>query len=95
MHLAARVAYDTLMKSEPWVVKRAEHMLSGLSSFTTFERDHPFVECATFADEIKEQGFDDQSHWHFVDTPFFDHNFTKPDWYPQMYNVTWALVRAI
>ena len=59
--------------------------------FTTFEKDHPFVECATFADEIKEEGFDDQSHWHFVDTPIMAEGFKK-DIPTQMYNVTWALV---
>ena len=48
------MAYDKLMKTDPWVVTKAENMLSGLSIFTTFEKDYPFVECATFADEIKE-----------------------------------------
>ena len=69
-------------------------MLSGLSVFTTFERDHPFVECATFADEIKDEGFDDQSHWHFVDTPLFDGNFSTYI-YPEKYNVTWSIVSKI
>ena len=59
--------------------------------YTTFERDYPFVECATFADEIKEEGFDDQSHWHYVDKAFLDKGFTK-DVPTEMYNVTWALV---
>ena len=63
--------------------------------FTTFEKDYSFVECATFADEIKETGFDDQSHWHFVDEPFFDNGFQSDDVYPQIYNVTWAMVRDI
>ena len=58
-------------------------MLKGLSIYTTFEKDHPFVECATFADEIKEQGFDDQSHWHFVDTPIIGDNTIDPSkFYP-------------
>lgn len=68
-------------------------MLKGLSMFTTFEREHPFVECSTFADEIKEQGFDDQSHWHFVDKPFYDKDYNSSIIPPQIYNVTWAIVR--
>jgi hypothetical protein len=55
------------------------------------EKDHPFVECATFADVIKQKGFDDQSHWHFVDNPFMDDGFFKQvD--PNDYNVTWSIV---
>ena len=67
-------------------------MLKGLALYTSFEKDYPFVECATFADEIKEQGFDDQSHWHYVDKAFFDNGFNRNDVYPEMYNVTWAMV---
>lgn len=67
-------------------------MLKGLALYTTYERDHPFVECATWADEIKLQGLDLQSHWHFVDDPFFDESFIKSDWHDETYNVTWALV---
>lgn len=69
-------------------------MLNGLALYTTFEKNHPFVEAATWADEIKGQGLDTQSHWHFVDNPFFDDNFTNPGVAPEPYNVTWAIVKA-
>ena len=53
------------------------------------EKDHSFVECATFADDIKEKGFNDQSPWHFVDQPFMDnYNATV---YPENFNVTWSI----
>lgn len=41
-------------------------------TLTHLERDHPFVECATFADEIKAHGGSYQSNWHFIDTPYLD-----------------------
>lgn len=69
-------------------------MLAGLSIFTTFEGDHPFVECATFADEIKDEGFEDQSHWHYVDTPLFAEEYSAQV-YPEIYNVTWSIVSLI
>jgi hypothetical protein len=67
-------------------------MLKGLALYTTYEKDHHFVEAATWADEIKNQGLDTQSHWHFVDNPYFDNGFEKKDWAPEPYNVTWAIV---
>jgi hypothetical protein len=36
------------------------------------ERNYPFVECATFADEIKLKGMTWQSDWHFDDQPYLD-----------------------
>lgn len=93
--IVARVAYDQLAQTNPEVLDKANSMLHGLSDYTSFERDYPFVECATWADEIKEQGLDTQSHWHFVDDPIFEDGFNKPDWYPETYNVTWALVSLL
>jgi len=39
---------------------------------TNLERNYPFTECSTFADEIKSRGGTWQSEWHFVDTPYLD-----------------------
>ena len=39
---------------------------------TPHEGSYQFVECATFADEIKAKGGRFQSGWHFVDTPNMD-----------------------
>jgi hypothetical protein len=65
--------------------------LAELADITTLEKDHPFVECATFADEIKRKGFDTQAHWHFVDNPFMDQGYDK-NITANEYNVTWAIV---
>ena len=48
---------------------------------TPHEGSYPFVECATFADEIKAKGGRFQSGWHFVDTPYLDEG-DKIDNYP-------------
>lgn len=47
------------MRENPEVLTIANDILSGIASYTTLEKDHPFVECATFADEIKGKGFHD------------------------------------
>ena len=65
------------MQSEaPEALKAANDMLSVYSksnpSMTKLEGDYPFVECATFADEIKAKGGSFQSGWHFIDTPYLD-----------------------
>ena len=38
----------------------------------TKESSYPFVECATYADDIKYSGGGWQSNWHFVDNAFLD-----------------------
>jgi hypothetical protein len=79
------------MKENPMVIKKANYLLDKLSSFTSLERDYQFVECATFADEIKLKGFDYQSHFHYDDQPIKDEGFT--DYIPPVpQNVTWAIV---
>lgn len=54
------------------MIDTANSILQFLAPYTSLEKDYPFVECATFADEIKNKGWNDQSNLHFVDTPFFD-----------------------
>ena len=49
---------------------------------TPHEGSYPFVECATFADEIKAKGGRFQSGWHFVDNPYLDEGDKIED-YPQ------------
>jgi hypothetical protein len=87
--LVARIAFDKLTNESPAVVEKSLAILKGIAAFTDLEKDHPFVECATFADDIKGKGFDDQAHWHFVDNPFFDGYTTVVN--PELYNITWAI----
>jgi hypothetical protein len=47
---------------------------------TNLEGDYPFVECATFADEIKAKGGSWQSGWHFIDTPYLDEGGSLSDY---------------
>jgi hypothetical protein len=60
--LTARRASDILSKENPAVLKAALAMLAPLkknySSITFSEKDHAFIECATFADVIKGKGYD-------------------------------------
>lgn len=70
--MIGRVAHDILMKQDPSVVTKVESLLSKFSDTETqlHEKDHSFVECVTWADDIKYRGGGWQSAWHFDDTPF-------------------------
>ena len=72
----ARIAYDILKESNPSVLTKAQSVLDVLTdsdpSMTTSEDSYSFVECATFADDIKAHGGKWQDGWHFVDYPYFD-----------------------
>ena len=71
--LVARVAYELL---DQQTISQVEEILAVLKqsdpSWTHLEGEHPFVECVTFADDIKYKGGSYQSNWHFIDTPFLD-----------------------
>mmetsp|Transcript_42245 Transcript_42245/g.30424 ORF Transcript_42245/g.30424 Transcript_42245/m.30424 type:complete len:88 (-) Transcript_42245:1211-1474(-) len=59
--IVARRAYDILLEEDPAALAAAEVELQPLakyySSITYDEGDYPFVECATFADNIKGKGY--------------------------------------
>jgi hypothetical protein len=94
MIIVARIAYDKLMKEHPHLIEKANKILRQLDEFTTLEGNYPFVECATFADEIKITGFDFISSWHFVDQPLFEGGFYKPVVNDPL-NITWAIVKYL
>ena len=48
-------------------------------TLTKDEGSHPFTECATFADDIKGEGYSAQSDWHFIDQPYLDEPDTTLD----------------
>jgi len=58
--LAARIAYDILEKESPDTLSKVESMLTPLQlcyeEITKKEGNYAFVECATFADDIKAEG---------------------------------------
>jgi len=49
----------------------------------TNENNNPFTECATWADDIKAKGYDFQSPWHFINTPYFDDDDTSASDFPE------------
>lgn len=65
------------MERNPQAIKISNEILSKIAMFTTLEKNYPFVECATFADEAKTKGFHQTSNWHFTSHPFFDDGFYK------------------
>ena len=87
--ITARIAYDYLQQVAPEVIPKAETMLKPLKKYNHHEGNHTFVECATFADDIKNIGFSGISPYHYIDQPFFDHFNTTV--LPEPFNVTWAI----
>jgi len=71
----ARQAQAILERDNPMALRLAELMLSPLKvdfpNLTTDENNHPFTECALFADNIKGMGYSFQSPWHFKDIPWY------------------------
>jgi len=66
--LTARVAYDYLLEERREdVIELVEETLDKLDMFVNMEKNHPFVECATFADFIKNTGFNALTTWHYID----------------------------
>lgn len=95
--LVARIANDLLKENSPDTLTQCESVLSILEqanpSWTKKEGKHSFVECTTFADDIKHNGGNYQQGWHFIDQPYLDEggkvsdfNFTYDS-----HNVTEAL----
>lgn len=84
--IVARIAFDKLQSTSQGQVAlaKANSLLKVYSSshpsMTGLEGNYPFVECATFADEIKAKGGSWQSGWHFVDTPYFDKGGSEKDY---------------
>jgi len=95
--LVARIANDILLEESPTTLNKAESVLAILEksdpSLTKDEGKHPFVECTTFADDIKGKGGSYQAGWHFIDTPFLDEGgkISDFDFKPDSHNVTEAL----
>merc|ERR1712038_71469 len=52
------------------------------ASLMTNEGNNPFTECATWADDIKGKGYDFQSPWHFINTPYYDEEGTSAKDFP-------------
>jgi len=67
-----------LQVENPSVLDAANQMLKPLKlhypDITKTEKDHPFVETATFADVIREPGqaYGWQMPWHFIDQPYIN-----------------------
>ena len=73
MCTVSRHAEALLESDAPASLEAALEVLSYLkaseATLTKDEDSHPFTECATFADNIKGQGYSFQSGWHFIDQP--------------------------
>lgn len=89
--LVSRRAQDLLQSQDNYAYQAAlaelEPLKENYASLTKDEGDHPLTECATFADDIKGNGYSFQSPWHFTDQPYYneggspsDYPFVEPDY---------------
>jgi hypothetical protein len=60
VYVVAKIGYDVLEAKYPSILKKANTLLAVYGDANPAqvpnEGDYPFVECATFADEIKSHG---------------------------------------
>jgi hypothetical protein len=95
--LVARIAENILSDKAPEQLEKARDVLKTLestdASLTKNEKNHPFVECATFADSFKYNGGYYQKGWHFIDQPYLDEGGKISDYSfkPDTHNVTEAM----
>lgn len=98
MCLVARQAESILQKEDNAALQAALSLLQYLendySSITAHEGDHPFTECATFADDIKGMGYSFQSNWHFINIPYFDQGGDSSD-FPNFHEPAQDVVGAL
>lgn len=76
------------------------HLTMSHPDLIEHEKDHPFTECATFADDIKgKEPFGQfQTPWHFINQPYLDEPGTTVDdfdFHPPNEDVTKALTDLI
>ena len=93
----SRQAQAIIERQAPEVLEAAIEVLRPLqknfADQTKDEKDHPFTECALFADNIKDTGGDWQFNWHFKDQPYLDQGGSLDDFdfVQSPYDVTHAL----
>lgn len=76
-HMAvANIAQDLLVDNNPAALQTALDLLTYLQEFDpelVYREDmYPYIECSTFADDIKYHGGAWQGDFHFINYPFID-----------------------
>lgn len=91
--LTALIAQLEIQRDSPELFTELESIVAILSQFTA-EKEHKFVECAEFPDDIKYQNWKAFNSWHFEDHYFFKDTAPKemPD---EKENMIWAILQAL
>jgi len=90
--LAAQIAYDDLMLNNPGAIAYTTSILNIMRGYT-YEDTIPFVEAATWPDDIKELGLNAYDDWHFDDMPYFENFTTTTPTEPE--NIAWAITNCM
>ena len=87
--IIAKIAQNELMNSNSNLFDLVDREVKILSQWSK-EKDHAFVESATWADDNKGVAWMAFNGWHFVDTPIMEEGWSgETDYDPE--NATWAL----
>lgn len=62
------------------MLEELSYLKASNPDITTDEGSHPMTECATFADNIKGEGYSFQSPWHFIDQPYLSEGGSISDY---------------
>lgn len=91
--LTALIAQIELKRDSPQLYAKLEEIVGVLSGYTA-EEHHKFVECAEFADDIKNQNWKAFNSWHY-NTKYYFNGVPKKDLPIETQNVVWAIDQAI
>jgi len=87
--LVAQIAYnDLLAQNNTAAVQWVDDILAIVQQYT-WENTEPFVEAATWPDNIKNLMLIAFNNWHFIDSPIITDGIVPPSLDPE--NIVWAL----
>jgi len=87
--LVAQIAYnDLLAQNNTEAITWVNEILDIVTDYT-WEDTEPFIESATWPDNIKNLQLVAFNNWHFVDTPIIEDGIVPPTLDPE--NIVWAL----
>ena len=91
--VVARIAEILIEKENPALMPKIKKLLHDLGRFTK-EKDHAFVECSCFPDDIKYLDWKSFNKWHFYDDYIFGKDASKEErdkLFRSKQNIVWAI----
>ena len=87
--IVAEIARSELEKKHPEILSKVNEIINVIHPFTK-NGNYPFVESATYPDDIKYLGWKAFNHWHFNDY-YHNKNGETVDLPRNQENIVWAI----